>query len=624
MKARFLVVAAFLIVTITPLGAAIITVTSTNDSGPGSLRDTLASASDGDTIDASSITGTILLTNGELLVTNSVDVVGPGPDLLAVDGNQHSRVFHVGSNSVVSLSGLTVTNGAAQNYLTARDGIFIGGGIRNDSSTLAVSNCVIAENLAGGNQRCGGGGIGNINGTLTLSGCTLRGNSGELGGAIYNVGSRTLVPHLEGSTATLIIINCSLVGNSAVVGDIRSCNGGGICNWGNGGMASAVIVNSTISGNSAIIGGGIENNQASLELLNSTIAGNTAPAGGSGIDNEFGASLKVVNSTLSSNWYRAFGSIWGVSLFNYDSTVEIGSTILDSIDESVTIGNNGGTITSLGYNLITDAGVVNPDGGADKLTATGDQNNTDPMLGPLQDNGGPTFTCAPLCGSPAIDQGKNFSSATTDQRGNGYVRTFDDCVAPNAPGGDSTDIGAYEVQQGECPHAITVNCPANFRVDATSPSGATVYFAEPTASNGCAIGIICTPASGSRFPIGDTVVSCVATDSEGNTGTCSLAVHVRGATEQINDLTALVQSLNLNPCVANYLIWELQAASNALHRGNPWFACGDLDMFIFNVNIQTCWGRICPPYQGRILVRDAQRIQNVIGCHGEWYDPRRF
>ena len=82
-------------------------------------------------------------------------------------------------------------------------------------------------------------------------------------------------------------------------------------------------------------------------------------------------------------------------------------------------------MTSLGYNLYGDSG-------------------TNLLLGPLQDNGGPTWTHAPLPGSPAIDAGKNFSGSATDQRG--AARTIDYSGVPNAPDGDGTDIGAVEVQ----------------------------------------------------------------------------------------------------------------------------------------------------------------------------------
>src|SRR5262249_26103077 len=93
------------------------------------------------------------------------------------------------------------------------------------------------------------------------------------------------------------------------------------------------------------------------------------------------------------------------------------------------------TVTSDGYNLSDDNG-----GGV--LTALGDQINTDPMLGPLQDNGGPTPPHMPLPGRPALDQGKSFGLTSDHRR---RCRTYNDPAIPNALGGDGTDIGAVEV-----------------------------------------------------------------------------------------------------------------------------------------------------------------------------------
>src|SRR5262245_9991633 len=73
--------------------ANIISVTNTNDSGPGSLRDALAAANDGDTIDATDVSGTILLTSGELQINHNVTINGPGAGSLAVNGNAIFRVF---------------------------------------------------------------------------------------------------------------------------------------------------------------------------------------------------------------------------------------------------------------------------------------------------------------------------------------------------------------------------------------------------------------------------------------------------------------------------------------------------------------------------------------------------
>src|ERR1051325_5265576 len=92
------------------LYADTITVTNTNDAGPGSLRQALADANDGDTIDFA-VTGTIGLTSGELMVDKSVMISGPGADSLTLDGNAKSRVFHTGSGGTVAISCLTITNG---------------------------------------------------------------------------------------------------------------------------------------------------------------------------------------------------------------------------------------------------------------------------------------------------------------------------------------------------------------------------------------------------------------------------------------------------------------------------------------------------------------------------------
>jgi hypothetical protein len=112
-------------------------------------------------------------------------------------------------------------------------------------------------------------------------------------------------------------------------------------------------------------------------------------------------------------------------------TTTIGDAVLDAGASGGTIFNRGGTVTSLGYNLASDNG-----GGV--LTGPGDQINADPLLGLLQDNGGPTFTHALLPGSPAIDAGDpNFTPPPLyDQRGAPFHRVFNGHI----------DIGSFEVQ----------------------------------------------------------------------------------------------------------------------------------------------------------------------------------
>jgi hypothetical protein len=260
---------------------------------------------------------------------------------------------------------------------------------------------------------------------VTISGLTItNGMVGAAGGGILN------------DRATLTVNNCTLSSNSA-----GFVGGGGINSMGFGAMVT--INNSTISGNSGGtgFGGGIENYNATLMTINnSTLSGNSAPSGGGGgiYSNGFfiAASLTINNSTLSGN---SAGDGGGIR--NDNATLTIGSTILNAGSSGANIENNSGTVTSNGYNLSSD------DASA-FLNQTGDQNSVDPMLGALADNGGPTFTHALLGGSPAIDKGKNFTTATTDQRG--FARTSDDPSIPNATGGDGTDIGAFELQAA-CP-----------------------------------------------------------------------------------------------------------------------------------------------------------------------------
>ena len=140
--------------------------------------------------------------------------------------------------------------------------------------------------------------------------------------------------------------------------------------------------------------------------------------------------MTVTNCTLSGN---SGLPTYGGGIDNY-GTLKIGDTILNACSSGANIYNVDqlGTVTSLGYNLSSD------DGGG-FLTATGDRINTDPKLGPLQDNGGPTFTHLPASDSPAIDGSD--PALSMDQRGPGFVRVVN----------GRADIGAVEVQATPTP-----------------------------------------------------------------------------------------------------------------------------------------------------------------------------
>ena len=392
------------------LGADI-TVLNNADNGPGSLRQALLDVTVGGKIDfAPALNGqTITLTTGQLVASKNLTVTGPGPDKLAVSGNHASRVFYIAGGTTVSISGLTMKDGTVTGFTH-------GAGIYNDHATLDISNSTITGNSAGG-----------------------------AGAGIYNNGT------FSGSVTNLQI-NSSTVSNNSSTGYV----GGGIYNDGYYGGASVQISNSTISGNSSpVAAGGLANigsfGSASLEISNSTISGNSAGGGnGGGIansgDHPGSATLQISNSTISGNSATTGGGISNDASNGGSASLQIGNTILKAGATGGNISNNSATITSFGYNISSDA--AGDDGGGTGpsgfLNATGDMRNTDALLGPLQNNGGPTFTQALLDGSPAIDKGKDLGGTGQDQRG--APRLAIDPSIPFATGGDGSDIGAYEVQ----------------------------------------------------------------------------------------------------------------------------------------------------------------------------------
>ena len=135
-KLRLLVVSVLLFcATVMPARASTITVTNTNDSGTGSLRQALTAANNGDTINFA-VTGTITLTSGGLPVNKNITISGPGADQLSIDGNQAILVVGVFYGNAATISGVTVRNAQI--------------GIVNEG-TLAVSNCTVSANSEGAN-----------------------------------------------------------------------------------------------------------------------------------------------------------------------------------------------------------------------------------------------------------------------------------------------------------------------------------------------------------------------------------------------------------------------------------------------------------------------------------------
>ena len=319
----------------TGLNANIITVTNTADAGPdaplaGSLRAALAGTADGDTIDATTVSGTITLVSGaispaELTVNKNVTILGPGPASLTVNANHLSRVFHVTPGHTVTIAGLTMVNGDPSGPFAE------GGGILNDHSVLTVSNCT----LNGNSVRSGGGIYNDGNDTnsamLTVNNCTLTGNSAQYGGGIFSSGDHS-------GSAILKINGGFVTGNSA------DFTGGGVLNTGSGGSATAEINGSSVSGNSAAeSGGGIFNFKAILKISASILNGNSAGENGGGIYNDGSgsgnhASLEMTNSTLNSNTAGTNGGgIFNDGQTSGDATVKIMTSKIN-INHAVAVG----------------------------------------------------------------------------------------------------------------------------------------------------------------------------------------------------------------------------------------------------------------------------------------------
>ena len=242
----------------------------------------------------------------------------------------------------------------------------------------------------GGGVRITGGGGG---GRLNMDNVIIRSNSASVsGGGIFNDG-------------VIDLADVEISGNTS--GD----TGGGLSN-----DEQVSLTGVTISGNNAIDGAGIFNsNQGNLlELTNVTISGNTATANGGGIH-----TAKPVNFTHVTLAFNLGGG--GVYLAGGLGDVQLKNSIL----ANNTGGNANLPLTSLGYNI--------EDGNTAFVPVLGDQPNTDPQLGLLTDNGGPTKTHALLAGSPAIDAGDNAGAPSVDQRG--VNRDM------------SPDVGAYEAVQ---------------------------------------------------------------------------------------------------------------------------------------------------------------------------------
>jgi hypothetical protein len=262
----------------------------------------------------------------------------------------------------------------------------------------------------------------------SISGLTIsNGNPADYGG-----GGGILSEYFYGSTR-LTVTGCTISGNNS--GTNATFNGGGgINNF----AATLVVINSTIAGNTATgSGGGIYSVRGTASVVNSTISGDLALGNGGGGVFDSDGSMSFIYDTIADN-----SAAKGAGIYNDDTgDVRAGDTLIARNTSTAGSDDFYGSLNSDGFNLIGNTTDTNVTG-----DSTGNQLNVDPKLGPLQNNGGPTFTHALLPGSPALDAGTYGYYAgriTNDQRASS--RPIDLMEIGGPTGGDNSDIGAFEL-----------------------------------------------------------------------------------------------------------------------------------------------------------------------------------
>jgi hypothetical protein len=347
------------------------------------------------TINGAGAAGTIIDASGITPTTRVMSIEGQGIRIISVtlQGGDATGAAYGGGIIVRTNGDLFLYNSRViSNAATAN-----GGGIFNDGGALTVTTDLVSHNMAGSN----GGGIDSVGGDTLLVQDTLSSNSSFYGGGVEN-----------GVNSFLILLYSTLNGNSAFTG-------GGIYNAGR-----LQVRTSTISNNSALVSGG--------GMYNDTIG----PCGN--------CYAQVGQSTLAGNRADAAkGGGLGGGLFNYiTSTIALENTLLDGNVRS----SNGpdifddcaGQVFSEDYNLISHTA------GCSVTLNSHDLPDVPGLTGPLQNNGGLTFTNALLPGSPAIDAIPNHANSC------GYTFNFDQRGRPRPAFGAHSfqcDIGAFELQQ---------------------------------------------------------------------------------------------------------------------------------------------------------------------------------
>lgn len=364
-----------------------------------------------------------------------------GDNKVTLDMANAGRHFTVQSGATLTLTQIALINGQGS----------CGGAVNIAANAKVVLN--EARLISNHSSSQGGAVCVNTTGAATIANTLFMSNTaGTHGGAIGNYGSTSISDSkFTGNTAgingggidttvALSMINTTFISNTAGV------RGGGVNNY----LGVMSISNNTFSGNhSGGYGGGISNDAGNASIGGSTFNDNTANSGG-GLQNS--GTLNLTNGTVSGNRATAGdggGLYWvggTIGLLNVTATSNTATTQGGNIyagglaNISITLKN---TLIAAGVPNNCDAHLASQGNNLESantcgLNAGGDKINRNPNIGPLQNNGGSTWTHALLVGSPALDAGTNSGCPATDQRGNTRPRDGDH------NGSAVCDIGAYE------------------------------------------------------------------------------------------------------------------------------------------------------------------------------------
>ena len=397
-------------------------VTNCDDSGAGSLRDTIGDADTDDTIDLSQLTcSRITLTSGAIYFgQENLAIDGPGAGRLAIDGNlQDGVLVHLGAGTL-KVSDVSLEN--SFKYRTTDDAL--GGCIHTEGSAMLISAVLRNCNSISTGTRCSLGGVVFAQETVTLDHSIITGSMAKAAGNGYASGGGLYARNG-------IVSTYSTVSNNVAIGESSTPSfGGGMFAW-NGGL----ILGTTISGNQSARMGGIATKGSSsytLTMVNSTVSGNVANRVG-GIESV--QKLNLYNSTIAFNtsheWDIGSGTFFGAGVHIHlagemDSTIIANNVNTSAPFPTADLTGVASTGFSGGHNNVMFCGAACPT----------DTSHEDPGLHPLQDNGGPTRTHVPTPGQWDTFGGSNVLGWTWDQRGPGFAR--------QSPG-DWPEIGALQI-----------------------------------------------------------------------------------------------------------------------------------------------------------------------------------